>query len=65
MNDTTITKEEAIKIIHEIRSKSPFTMSMSTEEYVDFFRRNYAVIFNEILPHDIIIVATKMKGLLQ
>lgn len=57
MTDATITKEEAIKIIDKVKSNNSFTKHMTTDEYIDFFRKNYAKIFKRILRHDVVEVA--------
>lgn len=63
MTEKTLTKNEAIDIIHEVRSENSFTMGMTLDEYIDFFRKNYAKIFNVVLPHDEIEIAKHIKEL--
>ncbi len=55
-----MTKTEAIDIIHSKRASNSFTMGMTLEEYIDFFRRNYARIFKKILPADPIAIAEEI-----
>lgn len=45
-----LTQTEATKIINEIRIKSPFTMGMTLNEYMRFFRKNCAKIYGIMLP---------------
>lgn len=61
MNNTTMTKEEAIKIIDKIKDGNSFTKHMTTNEYIDFFRQNYARIFKVILKHDEVEIAKKIN----
>lgn len=57
-----MTKSEAIKIIHKKRISNSFTMGMELEEYIDFFRKNYAKMFQKIIPSDPIVIANIIQN---
>lgn len=52
---------KAKKIIDEVRMDSPFTMHLTTDEFVEEFRKRYAKIYRVILPSDYVVIAKKIK----
>lgn len=56
-----MTEKQAVEIIDKVRTSSPFTMGLSTEKFIEDFRKRYALIFSEVIPNNVIDVAKAIK----
>lgn len=58
-----MTRNDAIKLINEVRCSNSFTMGLSTEEYIKTFKLRWRLMYNEELEteEDVAIAILKIK----